>query len=109
MNLSSSLDLDSITIHLKAIRECRFFGFSATLLVHIEEIDKCIGQTLLPYEIKESLKAFYRIETVDQWSFYVRHIELLLKEYKVKIFYWSTVDSIQTYRDPYLYHDMGLT
>ena len=112
MNLSSSLDIDSITIHLKAIQNfrCLFFTSEGAIIKsHREAIDHCIGVTQLPYEIKEALKGFYRTETLSKWLFYKEHIDYLLEtEYRVSIFYWSTVDYIKTYSDMYLYHNLGL-
>lgn len=107
-DLGSALDLDTITVHLLQIVHCRFFDHQATLAHHRVAIDQCVDRTKLPYEIKQSLKTFYMTERLSEWLFYVSHIEMLLKQYGVNIFYWSSTDSIQTYKDMYLYHDLGL-
>lgn len=79
---------------------------------HRESIDKLVEKTRFPYEVRKSLVAFYRTETLSDWLFYKRHVDMLLDQYGIKEkeedFYWSTVGCIKTYSDMYLYNNLGL-
>lgn len=108
ISLATALDLDKVTHHLKSIRQSRFFNHKALLAIHRAAIDECIEKTLLPYEIKEALKSFYRTERLTEWLFYAEHIDMLLEQYGVNVFYWSSDDSIRIYSDMYLRYEMGL-